>query len=250
MQDLLRIAGLTVDCVVGVYPHERDTPQPLTVDLDMRLDTEPAALSERMKDTIDYEAVSAQIGFLLRNAHFRMLETAAHAIAKHVLVPPSPGEERPAIEAVSVRLTKHGALGGIAVPSVEIERGKRWAEIGREQKSFGTVDVIHETRDAGMYRLNIAPGASIPLHVHRQMHESEMVLTEGLHVQRRLVPQGTVHRWPRGAPHCYDNPSDQVQSVLCIDSPPFIEEDEVEVQGEPARVEPETAWGAPLRLDP
>ena len=32
---------------------------------------------------------------------------------------------------------------------------------------------MHETRDAGIYRLNIAPGASIPLHVHQVMRESE-----------------------------------------------------------------------------
>ena len=44
----------------------------------------------------------------------------------------------------------------------------------------GTVDVIHETREAGIYRLNVAPGRSIPLHVHRRMQESEMVITAGL----------------------------------------------------------------------
>ena len=35
--DVLRIEELMVDCVVGVYPHERNASQPLRVDVEMRL---------------------------------------------------------------------------------------------------------------------------------------------------------------------------------------------------------------------
>jgi dihydroneopterin aldolase len=101
------------------------------------------------------------------------------------------------------------------------------------------VDVIHETRDAGIYRLNVAPGSAIPLHVHRVMHESEMVLTRGLLCQELPVPPGTVHRWPHGAAHCYRNPTRRYQTILCVDSPPFIEHDEVPVDGAPSDVRPE-----------
>lgn len=247
MTDVIRIGGLTVECVVGVYPEERQKVQPLTVDLEMHVATEVAARSEKLSDTVHYALVADQIAFLLRSCRFRLIETAAHAIAKYLLAPPAPGERRAAIEHVRLRLTKPGALAGRAIPSIEIDRSAAWATFEVEQKDFGTVDVIHETKSAGIYRLNVAPGRGIPLHVHRRMKESEMILTEGLLVQGRPMPPGTVHRWPRELPHRYDNPTERWQSVLCVDSPPFLASDEIVVEGEPGEASPETAWGSEVR---
>lgn len=234
--DWIRISGLEVDCVVGVYPHERDTPQPLRLDVGLCLDTELSAKRERLRRTVDYAALSAQLAFLLRNARFRMLETAAHALCRYVLAPPALGERRAAVARARITLTKPTALAGVAVPSLEIEREASWVELTQEQKPFGTVDVIHETRDAGIYRLNVAPGQVIPLHVHRVMQEAEMVLSDGLLCQGQPVRAGTVHRWPKNAAHGYKNPTRRHQTILCVDAPPFIPEDEVAVTGEPARV--------------
>jgi mannose-6-phosphate isomerase-like protein (cupin superfamily) len=180
----------------------------------------------------------------LRSCRFRLLEKAAHALAKLLLLPPAPAERRARPDAVRLRVEKPGALGGHGVPSLEIDRDVSWATYAQEDKPFGRVDVVHETRDAGIYRLNVDPGARIPLHVHRRMEEAEMVLTPGLLVQNRPVASGTVHRWPHGAPHCYHNPTTTVQSILCVDAPPFIEEDEILVEGEPASVEPDRTWAA------
>lgn len=243
MSDIIRIEGLTVDCVVGIYPNEREAAQPLTIDLDMHLDTRAAALNERVRATVDYAATASQLVFLLRSCRFRLIETAAHALAAFVLAPPSPGERRASVGRLRLRLTKPGALRGFAVPSLTIEREASEFTYGVEDKTWGSVDVIHETRRAGIYRLNIEPGAGIPLHVHRQMREAEMVLTDGVEVQGRRALPGTVHRWPRGAAHRYDNPTDSWQTVLCVDSPPFIEQDEIPTEGESADVPPEPPWG-------
>ena len=132
-----------------------------------------------------------------------------------------------------VRLDKPTALPGATVASLSVERDLSWCSISQEKKPFGVVDVIHETRDAGIYRLNVAPGKGIPLHVHRQMDEAEMVISEGLLCQRRPVAVGAVHRWPREAAHCYDNPTSRHQTILCVDAPRFIEADEIPVSGEP-----------------
>jgi dihydroneopterin aldolase len=237
--DVIRIRGLEVDCVVGVYPRERHEPQPLVLDAELHLDTELAARREQLGRTVDYAQVSGQLAFLLRNGRFRMLETAAHALCRYLLAPPARGERRARLARVKLTLTKPTALGGRAVPSLEITRDASWVSIATEQKLFGTVDVIHETRDAGIYRLNVAPGRSIPLHVHRVMQEAEMVLTQGLVCQGQPAAVGTVHRWPKGAAHCYDNPTRRTQSILCVDSPPFIQEDEIAVSGVPAQVRAE-----------
>jgi dihydroneopterin aldolase len=241
-KDLIALRGLSLDCVVGVYPQERDVKQPLTVDADLVLDTEPAARSERIALTVDYDAISTQLMFLLKSCRFGLLETAAHALARYLLAPPGEGERRARIAAVKLRLTKPAALRGGALASIEIERSAEWAELKRETKAFGTVDVLFETREAGIYRLNVAPGRQIPLHVHREMQESEMVLTDGLLCQGKPVRVGAVHRWPHGAPHTYLNPTDRHQAILCVDRPRFIDADEVVVPGTPAEVTAQTAY--------
>jgi len=213
--DVLRIEELMVDCVVGVYPHERNASQPLRVDVEMRLQTETSAVKESLRSTIDYAATASQLVFLLRSCRFRLLETAGHVVARYILAPPAPDERRAQVDSVVVRLTKPGALRGFAVPSLEIERAA----------------------------LNVAPGKSIPLHVHEQMRESEMVLGDGLVCQGQPCAPGTVHRWPRGAAHTYMNPTDRHQTILCVDLPRFIPEDEIEVAGEPADVPAEPPWG-------
>lgn len=237
--DRIRIRDIEVECVVGVYPHERDTPQPLRVEVELWLDTEHAGKREHLHSSVDYALVEAQIRFLLSSCRFRMLETAAHALLRFLLAPPAPGERRAQVARARIVLEKPGALGGVAVPSLDVERDASWVELVREQKPFGVVDIIHETRDAGIYRLNLAPGAEIPLHVHRVMSESEMVLSKGLLCQDRPAPRGAVYRWPKGAAHRYVNPTKRWQTILCVDAPRFIESDEVAVHGEPARVRPD-----------
>jgi FolB domain-containing protein len=237
--DRIDLNGFTVDCVIGTYPSERHNPQPLRLDLSLGLSTEPAARKEALSASVDYAVLAGQLGFLLRSCDFRMLETAAHALARYLLAPPALGERRAQIEWVGLRLTKPLALQGVAVPSLYIERDRSWVEIAHEHKPFGVVDIIHETRDASIYRLNVAPGAQIPLHVHRVMRESEMVLSDGLLCQREPAPLGTIHHWPKDAAHCYENPTDHYGSILCVDSPRFIESDEIEVPGEPAKIAPE-----------
>lgn len=240
--DTIRIDGLEVRCVVGLYPRERNVTQRLIVDAELTLDLDSAGRKEKLSETIDYAHVSHQLAFLLERSRFRMLETAAHVLATYLLLPPGLHERRAQIDAVKIRLTKPEALRNKATPSVSIERKRGFVEYAREEKPFGTVDVVLETQDAGIYRLNIAPGSSIPLHVHKVMDESELVLTNGLLCQGEPAPAGTVRRWPKDAPHVYENPTDRWQSILCVDSPPFQPDDEVPVTGTPAIVPPEPKW--------
>ncbi len=222
--------------MVGVYPRERGTPQLLRLDVELCLDTEAAGRDERLRESVDYAALSNQLAFLLRSCRFGLLETAGHALCRYLLAPPAKGERRAQLSRARVTLTKPTALGGRAVPSVEITRDADWVQLTHEHKDFGTVDIIHETKTLGIYRLNIAPQREIPLHVHGVMEESEMVLSAGLLCQDKPVAAGTVHRWPRGAAHRYRNPTRRYQTVLCVDYPPFLPHDERPVSGEPADV--------------
>lgn len=84
---------------------------------------------------------------------------------------------------------------------------------------------------AGLYCLNLLPGASIPLHIHRRMIESELMLpalSGGLESQGLPVRRGSVHRWPLEFPHFYHNhSSDTVQRILCLDVPRFTRDLEI-----------------------
>ena len=104
-RDVIAIHGLETECVVGVYPHERGTPQPLFIDVELSVDTEAAARSEKLSYSIDYDGLASQLVFLLQSCRFRLLETAAHALCAYLLSPPAPGERRAQVRA-SVRSGK------------------------------------------------------------------------------------------------------------------------------------------------
>lgn len=228
--DVMTLSGLVVDCIVGVYPHERDEPQPLHLDLELSLDTRPAARGGGLRATVDYARLCGELRFLLESARFLLLETAADALCRYVLAPPTADAPHADIEAVTLTLKKPQALAGGVVPSLTVHRHKDEVQLEVEHKPFGQVDVVHVSPGCGIYRLRIAPGRSIPTHEHRVMEERELVLGDGLLLQGERVPAGAGVTWPKGLPHRYDNPTDGEQTVLCVDRPAFLPDDEVEVE--------------------
>ena len=227
--DWLSIKDLHVECIIGVFTEERNGPQPLVVDLHLGLSTDTAGKEELLSKTVDYYALTGQIAFLLEACKFRLMETAARALASYLLAPPALGEERAQIERARIALAKPKALPTPAIATLEIEREKSFVAVRVEKKAFGTVDVIYETAEAGIYRLNVAPGKEIALHVHRTMNEHELILTPGLVSQDRELLAGTASHAPHGAPRSYRNATKSYQTILYVDTPPFVSEDEIEV---------------------
>jgi dihydroneopterin aldolase len=215
-RDLLSIHGLELECVVGLHPHERDVPQRLRIDVDLGLDTESAAESERIGRTVDYDAMAAQIAFLLQAGRFELLETAAHVLALHLLSPPAPAERRTQVELVRLRLTKPAALGGCGIPSLEIERDASWAWLESTATPFGSIDLIHHSRHTRIYRLHLAPGRSITRRSGSTL-EAELVLGDGLRRDGVAAGRGGQVRDPEVGPRAYSNPSLHPQSLLCVD---------------------------------
>jgi len=115
---------------------------------------------------------------------------------------------------------------------VELSARREEVQFRQEAKPWGTVDVVDECRRLGLYRLNLAPGATIPNHLHRVMNESELVLHPGLvgwqvgHAPRALEV-GERFQWPHHHAHGYQNSGERPASLLCIDSPTFDPTDEV-----------------------
>lgn len=219
---------MRVECIVGLYPAERHSAQPLELDIALHLDTRRAALGS-LKHTVDYARLAGELRFLLDSSRFKLLEGAADALCRYILAPPTEDGARAQVQAVTLRLTKPEALTGGALASLTVHRVAEEYAYRAEEKAFGRVDIVYEGEGIGIYRLRVRPGGTIATHEHREMDESEMVLGSSLLLQGRAIPPGTAFRWPKRFAHRYDNPGPTEQTILCVDRPAFMPHDEVEV---------------------
>ena len=227
--DSIRISSLRVDCIVGIYPSERTVSQPLDIELELFMDTREASRGGGLKDSIDYACLCGEVRFLLQSCRFVLLEEAAEALARYILCPLLESLPRACVEGVRVAVSKPNALNGAAIPTICISRKRDEYQFAEEVKEFGRVDIVYENNDCGIYRLRIGPQNSIPLHIHREMDEYELVMTNGLLLQGYQVLPGSAFNWPLDFPHTYENLTTREQVILCVDRPRFDPGDEIEV---------------------
>jgi dihydroneopterin aldolase len=225
-RDTIELEGLGLDCVLGVYPDERDREQPVRVDLRMGLDLGAAGRSASIGDTVDYDRAANEIAALLRFRRYRLLENAAEELAAMLF------GVHPRIEELELRLCKPQALvGRAAAAAVRIVRRRDDFPWRREPARFGgEVDVLLETKEAGLYLLHVGVGQEIPLHHHRVMRELEWLVRGTLRQGNELVPPFRPVEWPHGKPHRYRNEGSEPATLFCCDCPPFIPTDEVVLQ--------------------
>ena len=236
--DVITLRGLTVDCIVGIYNRERVAAQPLRLDVALFLDTRSAAVSGRLADTVHYARLAGELRFLLEACRFELLESAAEAVCQYLLAPPGEDAPRARVREATVRITKPQALGGLAIPSLQVHRTGEELFYTQREAPFGRVDVLHEGVGYGLYRLHVRPGAHVDSHAHPLMEESELVLGAGLLLQGQPVGSGTAFHWPGGQPRRYDNPTEREQTVLCVARPH---------RGVPAVVAPTPTLPTPVR---
>jgi dihydroneopterin aldolase len=240
--DSIYLDDLEVDCVIGAHPEERNCLQRLRIQAELGVNTQPAASTDHLQDTVDYESVAAQIAFVLRASRFRLLETAAHAACSTLLLPPIDGEHQACVERVRLRVTKLDGLRARATPAVEVQRHASDAVFLSERRPFGEVEIVHETSDLRICRMKIDPRGIVQLHSHQLHQDAEMLLTHGLAVQGTLGSCGNVYQWPRQFSHCYENPTSQTQGILSIRHPVVSLQDEVATTGDALPIAAVTAW--------
>lgn len=76
------ISNLKADCIIGVKPEERLTPQEVLVDLSLSLDLSKAVGSDDVRDTVDYDELSQSIVEFIEASEFKLLEKLAYETAK------------------------------------------------------------------------------------------------------------------------------------------------------------------------
>jgi 8-oxo-dGTP diphosphatase len=201
-----------------------------------------------IKKKINIWELSQQIGFLIIHFPYSTLQILAEIIVEYLFkffTINNAHQPFPSIDNIHIQLeivSSNDFLRSTTpfVSSIKAKFSSVACPLKQEQNSWGHVDIVNEFSElmnngisVGLYVLHIKPGHSIPLHIHKIMTESEMVISHNVICQRKLIPYGCVHIWYH-APHEYSNQDSCSQSILCIDSPAFIRTDEILVEGEPA----------------
>lgn len=223
-RDRVRIEGLRVACVVGIRPEERDREQTLIVDVELGLDLACAGRSGRIADTCAYDRAADLIAAQLRMRRYGLVEAAAEELAAMLL------GVHPMVDSIGLTLRKPAALTGRAcAAAVCVERAPADFPRRQEDVKFGHVEILLETREAGLYLLHVDPGKSISRHHHVVMRELEWLVDGEL--LRDGIPLELVQpvRWQRGQAHGYENRSSRRATLFCFDTPPFIPDDEIEI---------------------
>jgi len=112
MNDRIALRGIRAYGRHGALARERDSAQPLDIDLEIEVDLTKARASDALADTVDYAGLHEQVVALVRDRSFVLLERLADEIARAVL-----GDARGA--GVSVTIAKPNLLSG-ATPSVTV----------------------------------------------------------------------------------------------------------------------------------
>jgi dihydroneopterin aldolase len=115
MDDIVFIEALQVDALIGVHDWERHAPRPLVLDLELGFDNRIPAASDRLADTLDYDAISRRLREYAAQTAFELVESLAEQCAALVLA--EFGASR-----VRLKLSKPGAVEHARAVGVIIER--------------------------------------------------------------------------------------------------------------------------------
>jgi FolB domain-containing protein len=167
-RDWIVLSGMSIPCVFGLYDWEQRSAQALVAEVGMALDLDGAAGGD-LSASVDYAAVLDQLGFIAACGRWRLLESMAAAMARHLLSQPAPGEARAPIDCVRIKVTKPDIFEGRAAPSVELFRERAWLErrpLTRSDHGGVTVESLTDTPDTAAYHVSLERGAEWPLFDH------------------------------------------------------------------------------------
>lgn len=86
MSDVIALRGLRVRGFHGVLPEERRDGQDFVVDVELCVDTRPAAASDDLADTVDYAVLADRLVAVVAGDPVDLIETLAARLAEACLV--------------------------------------------------------------------------------------------------------------------------------------------------------------------
>ncbi|MBL8138022.1 MAG: dihydroneopterin aldolase [Acidobacteria bacterium] len=110
------LKDLRVECIIGIYPHERAATQTVFLDIELDYDFAVPAASDTIADAVDYDAVAAGVTALLQASKFQLIETMAERAAAQLLA------DVPVATAVRIEVRKPAAVPAATCSFVRVER--------------------------------------------------------------------------------------------------------------------------------
>lgn len=112
--DVVRLRNMTFHAYHGVWDAEKEIGQRFEVDLDLKVDVQRAAETDKLKNTVDLYAVFKAVEQVIVHAKYNLVETMAEKVAQRVLKDFATNE-------VLVRVRKpHAPIRGIQ-DGIEVE---------------------------------------------------------------------------------------------------------------------------------
>ena len=115
--DRIFLRDLRIETIIGIYDWERETPQTVSIDLELATDVARAARTDAIEDALDYKAIAKRLIAFVGASRFELVETLAERSA--VLL-----REEFGVPWVRVTVNKGGAIRGASAVGVVIERGQ------------------------------------------------------------------------------------------------------------------------------
>jgi dihydroneopterin aldolase len=116
--DSIFIHDLRIHTCIGAYAWERERPRELLLNIELGANTQPAALSDQLHDTVDYQAVAGRISEFAAAHSCQLLETFGERIAGIL-------QTEFSITWLRLTLRKPGAVANTHEVGIIIERGHR-----------------------------------------------------------------------------------------------------------------------------
>ena len=107
---------LKVICIIGNNPEERVNMQPLYIDLTLGFDYSDCQLTDSLKSTLDYDAISKLFQEEANKTEFKLLETYA-LYMKNLL------KSKYTLKGIYIKIGKPHALSAAAEAFVELKEG-------------------------------------------------------------------------------------------------------------------------------
>jgi FolB domain-containing protein len=115
--DKIIIKDLRATGIIGIYEHERTTPQEMVINIALFTDIHKAAQTDNIADCVDYEKVATKVKTHAETSKRLTVEAMAEDVARLCL-------ETPGVQRVNVRVEKTQAIAYTGAVGVEIEREK------------------------------------------------------------------------------------------------------------------------------
>jgi dihydroneopterin aldolase len=81
-RDIIHIQHIQAHALIGFYPRERETKQPLRVDIAFATDAAKIAVHDDINHAINYRSVSEHIMQYIAQSEYYLIETLAHDLAQ------------------------------------------------------------------------------------------------------------------------------------------------------------------------